>query len=35
SLNENSEKNSDDEDAFEDTEWVDFTEGFNGRMEKR
>ncbi|KAK7899094.1 hypothetical protein WMY93_019947 [Mugilogobius chulae] len=35
SLNENSEKNSDDEDAFEDTEWVDFTDGYNGRMEKR
>lgn len=34
-LNENSEKNSDDEDVLDDTEWVDFTEGFNGRMEKR
>lgn len=34
-VNENSEKNSDDEDVLDDTEWVDFTEGFNGRMEKR
>lgn len=34
-INENSEKNSDDEDVLDDTEWVDFTEGFNGRMEKR
>ncbi|XP_072303547.1 activity-dependent neuroprotector homeobox protein 2b [Eucyclogobius newberryi] len=32
SLNENLEKNSDDN---EDTEWVELTEGFNGRMEKR
>lgn len=34
-VNENSEKNSDDEDVLDDTEWVDFTEGFNGKMEKR
>lgn len=34
-VNENSEKNSDDEDVLDDTEWVDFTDGFNGRMEKR
>ncbi|CAL9691473.1 unnamed protein product [Knipowitschia caucasica] len=34
-LDENAEKDSDDEEAFEDTEWVDFTDGFNGKMEKR
>lgn len=34
SVNENSEKNSDDEDVLDDTEWGDFT-GFNGRTEKR
>lgn len=35
-VNENPEKNSDEEeDVLDDTEWVDFTDGFNGRMEKR
>lgn len=34
-INENSEKNSDEEDVLDDTEWLDFTDGFNGRMEKR
>ncbi|XP_029975842.1 activity-dependent neuroprotector homeobox protein 2b [Salarias fasciatus] len=35
-LNENSENNSDEEEeAFQDTEWYDFTDGFNGRMQKK
>lgn len=34
-LNENSEKNSEEEEIFEDTEWIDFTDGFNGRTQKK
>ncbi|CAN9504036.1 unnamed protein product [Ophioblennius macclurei] len=35
-LNEKSENNSDEEEeAFQETEWYDFTEGFNGRMHKK
>ncbi len=34
-LRENSEKNSDEDEAFEETEWPDFTNGFSGRLQKR
>ncbi|XP_020487302.1 activity-dependent neuroprotector homeobox protein 2b [Labrus bergylta] len=34
-LNESSEKNSDEGDIFQETEWVDFTDGYNGRLYKK
>ncbi|XP_069553038.1 LOW QUALITY PROTEIN: activity-dependent neuroprotective protein 2a-like [Brachyistius frenatus] len=34
-LNEKSEKNSDEEEAFEETEWIDFTEGYSSRQQKK
>ncbi|XP_030596904.1 activity-dependent neuroprotector homeobox protein 2b [Archocentrus centrarchus] len=34
-INENSEKNSDENDAFQETEWMDFTEGYFSRMQKK
>ncbi|KAM9340053.1 activity-dependent neuroprotector homeobox protein 2b [Symphorus nematophorus] len=34
-LKENSEKNSDEDEAFQETEWFDFTYGFNGRLQKK
>lgn len=34
-LNENSEKNADEDEAFQETEWVDITDGYNGRLQKK
>uniref|UniRef100_A0A3P8SZS0 ADNP homeobox 2b n=1 Tax=Amphiprion percula TaxID=161767 RepID=A0A3P8SZS0_AMPPE len=34
-LNESSEKSSEEEEAFQETEWVDFTDGYNGRLHKK
>lgn len=34
-INENSEKNSDEDDAFQETEWMDFAEGYYSRMQKK
>ncbi|XP_074542912.1 activity-dependent neuroprotector homeobox protein 2b [Halichoeres trimaculatus] len=34
-LNENSEKTTDEEDPFQETEWFDFTDGYNGRQFKK
>nr|XP_020462545.1 ADNP homeobox protein 2-like [Monopterus albus] len=34
-LSENSEKNSDEDEAFQDTEWFDFTDGYNGKLQKK
>ncbi|TMS17977.1 Activity-dependent neuroprotector homeobox protein 2 [Larimichthys crocea] len=34
-LNEKSEKNSDEEDVFQETQWVDFTHGYHGRQQKK
>lgn len=34
-INENSEKNSDKDDAFQETEWMDFAEGYYSRMQKK
>ncbi|XP_076610302.1 activity-dependent neuroprotector homeobox protein 2b [Chaetodon auriga] len=34
-LKENSEKNSDEDEVFRETHWVDFTHGYNGRQQKK
>lgn len=34
-LNEKSEKNSDEEEVFQETEWVDITDGYNVRRRKK
>ncbi|XP_070702642.1 activity-dependent neuroprotector homeobox protein 2b [Pempheris klunzingeri] len=34
-LNEKSEKNSDEAETFQDTEWVDFTDGYSSRQQKK
>ncbi|XP_023268058.1 activity-dependent neuroprotector homeobox protein 2-like [Seriola lalandi dorsalis] len=34
-LNEKSEKNPDEDEAFQDTEWVDFTDGYSTRQQKK
>lgn len=34
-LKENAEKKSDEDEVFQDTEWVDFTDGYNGRLQKK
>ncbi|XP_056154865.1 activity-dependent neuroprotective protein 2a-like [Lampris incognitus] len=34
-LREKSEENTDEDKTFKETEWVDFTDGFNGRMKKK
>ncbi|XP_033493032.1 activity-dependent neuroprotector homeobox protein 2b [Epinephelus lanceolatus] len=34
-LHENTEKNTDEDEAFQETEWFDFTDGFNGRLQKK
>ncbi|XP_026156094.1 activity-dependent neuroprotector homeobox protein 2b [Mastacembelus armatus] len=34
-LNANSEKTSDEDETFQDTEWVDFTDGYNSRLQKK
>lgn len=34
-LNENSEKTTDEEDFFQETDWFDFTDGYNGRLFKK
>ncbi|XP_008304939.1 activity-dependent neuroprotector homeobox protein 2b [Stegastes partitus] len=34
-LNENSEKKEEEDEAFRETEWVDITDGYNGRLQKK
>lgn len=34
-LNENSEKTSEEDEAFQETDWVDFTYGHHGKLQKK